>query len=399
MALTRSSSSRVLAFLLVTTSSGLVAANSRAATGCTRDSECKGARICENGRCVNPAPAAGAPTPSETVSPGSADASAAATAPIPQPLAPPPPTPIPQLQAPAPLAPIPQPQATAPTEPQSAPETDGAETSAKQLFGAGRFAEAAAEFDRAYRATCDPSFLFNIALCYRRLGDLGRALPFYQEYLRRAPDSPRRADVEARIQQIQAELASTGGAGSAGTSTPAMVPPTCATTTPGPAASYPAQWQPSALSVNGSDVPPGFHEERYVRKGFVIPGAALTGGLYLLGLALMAKQTTDGGNPAGYLAIPIIGPWIALQQLDGYDEAACERQNTDSGKVCPSKEGAKSGYALLGVGQLAGIGLIVVGIVAKRTEIVPNAVTSHHVTVAPFYAGARPAGLVLAGSF
>jgi len=136
-----------------------------------------------------------------------------------------------------------------------------------------------------------------------------------------------------------------------------------------------------------------------IRKGLVIPGASVTGGLYLLGLAVAGTQPSNGGNPSGYLIIPIIGPWIALQQLGNYDEAACDRENTDSSKICPSKDGARTAYQLLGAGQLVGVGLIVLGIVASRTDIVPDAVAEHQITVAPFYAGANNAGVAVGGSF
>jgi tetratricopeptide (TPR) repeat protein len=77
---------------------------------------------------------------------------------------------------------------------------------AKQLFESNRFADAAAEFDRAYRATFDPALLYNLGICYRKLKDPARALAAYQEYLLRAVDSPHRANVEARVQQLEAEL-------------------------------------------------------------------------------------------------------------------------------------------------------------------------------------------------
>ena len=60
---------------------------------CTKDTDCKGARVCEAGACVEQSPALGA---------------AGATAPTPAPAAPPPP-----IAAPAPVAPLPQPAAPA----------------------------------------------------------------------------------------------------------------------------------------------------------------------------------------------------------------------------------------------------------------------------------------------
>ena len=49
-------------------------------------------------------------------------------------------------------------------------------------FNRGKFDEARADYQAAYEAEPLPAFLFNIAQCYRNLGDFERAQFFYQRY-------------------------------------------------------------------------------------------------------------------------------------------------------------------------------------------------------------------------
>jgi tetratricopeptide (TPR) repeat protein len=190
---------------LVATWATLAMLQSRPAhAGCTRDVECKGVRVCEAGKCVNPPRNVGVPGPAGAA--GTAPSSPAAASPEPA---------TPPSGAPA-AAPVHT--ATAAAE---------LEQSAKQLFDSGRLAEAAAEYDRAYRANGEPIFLLNMGICYRLLGDLGRAIPLHQEYLRKAPESPYRPEVEAKIRKMQLDLApAAGGSGSSGLGSAEAPPPT-----------------------------------------------------------------------------------------------------------------------------------------------------------------------------
>jgi hypothetical protein len=80
MTMTRRSHGKGIA-ILAATSAALAMVESRPAhAGCTKDVECKGVRICENGRCVYPPPAVGTPGPGEAASPGAATTSAAPAA-------------------------------------------------------------------------------------------------------------------------------------------------------------------------------------------------------------------------------------------------------------------------------------------------------------------------------
>lgn len=90
-----------------------------------------------------------------------------------------------------------------PAKDAAAYEQDG-----KRLFEAGQWAEAASAFEGAYRAGKDPALLFNMALCHRKAGNAKRAVEFYQQYLREVPGTPKRATIEARIKELQPEVAS-----------------------------------------------------------------------------------------------------------------------------------------------------------------------------------------------
>jgi tetratricopeptide (TPR) repeat protein len=72
-----------------------------------------------------------------------------------------------------------------------------------KAFDLGRYLDAAREYEAAYEAKELPALLFNIAQSYR-LGDVPeKAIHFYESYLRRSPDAPNRAEVEARISELR----------------------------------------------------------------------------------------------------------------------------------------------------------------------------------------------------
>jgi tetratricopeptide (TPR) repeat protein len=70
-------------------------------------------------------------------------------------------------------------------------------------FDLSEYEPALADFKEAYRNKPDPAFLYNIAQCHRKLGHIEEAITFYQTYLRRAPDTNIRDEVERRIAELQ----------------------------------------------------------------------------------------------------------------------------------------------------------------------------------------------------
>src|SRR5262245_43542283 len=73
-------------------------------------------------------------------------------------------------------------------------------------YNLGEYQAALVEFTEAYRLKRDPAFLFNIGQSHRQLGEHEKAIRVYRTYLREAPNSRRRADVERLIATAEAEL-------------------------------------------------------------------------------------------------------------------------------------------------------------------------------------------------
>jgi tetratricopeptide (TPR) repeat protein len=74
-------------------------------------------------------------------------------------------------------------------------------------YDLNEFGPALEAFKRAYLDYEDPAFLYNIAQCYRQLGDKENALKFYRSFLRKLPDAPNREEVTGTIATLDAALA------------------------------------------------------------------------------------------------------------------------------------------------------------------------------------------------
>jgi tetratricopeptide (TPR) repeat protein len=94
----------------------------------------------------------------------------------------------------------------------------------QQLFELTRWDEAAEEFEKAYAARSDPTFIYNMAQAYRRKGDAKRALELYKNYLIKAPRSPQRPEVEERIATLQKQIEEAERAAKAAAPVPAPAP-------------------------------------------------------------------------------------------------------------------------------------------------------------------------------
>jgi len=79
--------------------------------------------------------------------------------------------------------------------------------SATRHFDLAEYPAALDDFKQAFRYKDDAVFLYNIAQCYRIMNKNEDALAFYRSYLRRQPDAPNRAEVEAKISALQEAIA------------------------------------------------------------------------------------------------------------------------------------------------------------------------------------------------
>jgi tetratricopeptide (TPR) repeat protein len=75
----------------------------------------------------------------------------------------------------------------------------------RTYFEVNEYRRAIAEFKAAHLEKADPAFLYNIAECYRRLGEGSEALQFYRRFLDTAPaDDKTRPVVEQHINELKA---------------------------------------------------------------------------------------------------------------------------------------------------------------------------------------------------
>jgi hypothetical protein len=79
-----------------------------------------------------------------------------------------------------------------------------------ELYRAGKWREAIAEFEAAYRLKPAGAIHFNVAQCREKLSEWPGALRGYHDYLREVPDAKDRAAVRASIERIERRLAAAG---------------------------------------------------------------------------------------------------------------------------------------------------------------------------------------------
>src|SRR5688572_6655498 len=92
--------------------------------------------------------------------------------------------------------------------------------------------EAIREFKKAYELSKAPGLLFNIAQAYRLQGNKRMVLSSYKSYLRLDPGAPNRAEVEARIAELDKAIAEDKPTGPAPRVEPKPVAPPPAGTPP-----------------------------------------------------------------------------------------------------------------------------------------------------------------------
>jgi hypothetical protein len=126
---------------------------------------------------------------------------------------------------------------------------------AEKSFDLGKFAEALGEYQSAYEAKPLPGFLFNIAQCYRNMGNFERARFFFRRYLALDPHASNRRRVDELIAEMTKQLDAQGA--EAPTAPPAVAPPTVPGTTP-PAVpgATPIAGEPRPVEALASGAPP-----------------------------------------------------------------------------------------------------------------------------------------------
>jgi tetratricopeptide (TPR) repeat protein len=140
------------------------------------------------------------------------------------------------------------PATPAPAAPATASSDDAVMEQAKQHFEAGRNAYNAGdyilairEFKAAEQLRPSPILAYNIGLANEKLGKRRVAVKYYKRYLEQQPNASNKAEVEQRVQTLEAEIAAQ--------------PPPAATTQPGGTAPQPGGTTPPQAE-QPSDMPP-----------------------------------------------------------------------------------------------------------------------------------------------
>lgn len=181
-------------------------------------------------------------------------------------------------------------------------------------FNLGKFAEALSGYQAAYEAKPLTAFLFNIAQCYRNLGNYERARFFYKRYLTLEPKSPNRrvvqdlitevthlmknAPAEAPASENRAEAATatvTPPAEAPAATTPPSPPATPALTLAAPAPSATAASDPALITTAAPPPEPG--RPIYKRWWFWTGIAAVVAGGVVAAVVLTRPEASHGTLP------------------------------------------------------------------------------------------------------
>jgi tetratricopeptide (TPR) repeat protein len=150
----------------------------------------------------------------------------------------------------------------------------------KTLYEAGRFAEAAAEFEKAYALSKKEPLLYNIYVAYRDASDLPHAIDALRSYLASAQLEPdERVNLQARLQAMED---ASERAEAARVAEPA---PSSAPEVAGPAPAVVAAPQPSSA-------PPPQHDASPLPYVLAIGGGTLLLGGVVTGIVASSKIST-----------------------------------------------------------------------------------------------------------
>lgn len=123
-----------------------------------------------------------------------------------------------------------------------------------QAFAQRKNVEAVYYFQRAAALVPSAGFAYNIGLAYEDMGDIGRALAAYRQYLWQEPNGERKADVETRVLALEQRLANVGLQQLSVRSEP-------------PGATVLVDETPRGITPWTGELPPGKHRVRVLLQG------------------------------------------------------------------------------------------------------------------------------------
>jgi len=74
---------------------------------------------------------------------------------------------------------------------------------ALRSFQGGDYAAAAEAFRTAYERSCKPAILYNLAVCYERMGEPRVAADVYEQYAEESPNSSKQDALYEKIRELR----------------------------------------------------------------------------------------------------------------------------------------------------------------------------------------------------
>jgi len=179
---------------------------------------------------------------------------------------------------------------------------------ATAAYALTHYAAAAENFEKAFELRSDPALLYNAAQAHRLAGNKQRALELYRSYLRLYAKKEKRAEIEARIAELEAAIARDGAIAKPPNGTEPVAPAPVPGPTPAPGPTPPpapeaAQPRSATLPVALEPVPaaaptlvaqpaPAAREESLVQK----PWFWIATGAGVAAAVTVVLLLTLGGN-------------------------------------------------------------------------------------------------------
>jgi hypothetical protein len=167
------------------------------------------------------------------------------------------------------------------------------------------------------------------------------------------------------------------------------------TTTPAAAA---ADVRPPVLPYyDGMPVPPGYKVVKRQATGVITGGAVGLAASYATAVIFGAAQGFD--NASGWLAAPVIGPWLAITERN---YGTCKTANVQEARACVNQAVHEVQYitfvAVDGVFQMATGFLLLAGLLSSKDELIRQDLVPKVSFVVPA-AGRREWSLSVQGRF
>jgi hypothetical protein len=186
-----------------------------------------------------------------------------------------------------------------------------------------------------------------------------------------------------------------GWGGAAMTSAPASVP------VAGAGFGWSGSWEqggPSSAAPDRDQAPAGYRYEEHTSATPIVVGGLMLAIPYATGLGIAGAE--DFANASGWLAVPALGPWLALSGRGDPCDRAKDAQdfNSDVGN-CVAEPFVRGMLVLDGVLQATGAVVMIIGASSSDKRLVPIRERTGRVVAMPQPVGRSGYGMGVVGSF